>query len=275
MKPLKLAFVLALLPVLAHAQPYPYNEINNSGTDGIAAEEEDMQPIPSDTVPSQITPTAPPPAPNLQSRILMQLQNDANQPSGMQSVQVKSDDPELEPDPEPVPVEPRADQPPAAPGTAKAAAPADAPVFRGTIRDFKTVHFSCTSDTKGDYLSSNICTMADMRVRELARDARLNFKPAGKEDHDGFTLSVKMQSNGITVPRAVTVRVEASRLYDGAIDTRESYVYPAAGPRAGRLVFWETTFTAVSGSHNGNLDSAIREYLRGMLKRFFSFYQDQ
>jgi len=280
MKTLKLALLAALCsaPLLAQAVSYP--ETDTMGAD--LEEDYDLPPAQAPReAPAPAAPVIPPP--NLQTRILMQMQDQTTQPMGQQTIKIQSDDAGLQPDPEPLPLTPdeeaRLSAPEAPTATKKAPMQSsgmpDAPSFRGSMGDFKTMHFTCISDASGDYLSSNICAMAKMRAQEIARDLRMAFRDGGKEDHDGFTLSVRLQSTGVKTPRAVTVRMEASRLYKAAVDNAEAASYPASTGRAGRLVFWDSSITAVSNSYNGNLDDAIRQYLRGMLKRFFDWYANQ
>lgn len=153
-------------------------------------------------------------------------------------------------------------------------APVHVPRYHGTINDFTKMHFICTSDASGDYLSSNACATAESQARRGANDADFDIESGGRESDKGFTLSVEITSSG-KLPRAVAVYVQASRRYKGAVDMESSSTDPAREPHSGKLVFWEKKILAVSNSYGDDLDDAVRIAINGVIKQFFIWQGQQ
>lgn len=147
-------------------------------------------------------------------------------------------------------------------------APVSIPRYKGDFSDFESVEVLCSSDTSGDYISTALCTLANDVARDKGRDVRLRVYPSGGEERkDSFTLYVRITSAGIA-PRATSVRVEASRYYEAAVDREAGYRDPAFFPRRGKLVMFEETITGVGSGDN--LEMNLRAHLQAILNRFFA-----
>jgi len=146
-------------------------------------------------------------------------------------------------------------------------APVELQRYKGEMTDFEKVEFLCYSTTSGDYISTALCTAAEVEANKQAREYRLGFsKSGGNEDPKAFTLYVHITSAG-TVPRGMSVRVEASRYYEQAIDQRAGYRDPANTGRSGKLVFFEETITGVG--QGDNLEYQLRRRVKALIEKFF------
>lgn len=146
-------------------------------------------------------------------------------------------------------------------------APVHTPRQKGDFSDFDTVEVLCSADTSGDYIATALCTLTNDIARDKGRDAGLRVVPGGgRERSDSFTLFVRVSSAG-TAPRAVSVRVEASRYYERAIDQEAGHNEPASFPRRGKLVMYEETVTGVG--QGDNLEMNMRANLKKVLNGFF------
>lgn len=147
-------------------------------------------------------------------------------------------------------------------------APVELPRYQGKLSDFEKVELLCTSDTSGDYISTSLCTAADVETRSLAQRYHLDVKQSsGNEDDRAFTLYVHITSAG-TAPRGMSVHVEASRYMREAVDQRAGHAMPMAFPRAGKLVMYQETITGVG--QGDSLEEPLRRRLRGLIRQFFA-----
>lgn len=147
-------------------------------------------------------------------------------------------------------------------------APVSIPRYKGNFADFDSVEVLCSSDTSGDYISTALCTLANDVARDKGRDARLRVYPSGgRERNDSFTLYIRITSAGVA-PRATSVRVEASRYYEAAVDRDAGHREAASFPRRGKLVMFEETMTGVGSGDN--LEMNLRAHLQAVLNRFFA-----
>lgn len=146
-------------------------------------------------------------------------------------------------------------------------APVEIPRFNGNMKDFEEVEFLCYSQAAGDYISTALCEAADNEARKAARDNDLRFRVSGgREDAKSFTLYVYITSAGVA-PRAMSIRVEASKFMKEAVDKEASYLDPASAGRTGKLVMFENTITGVG--YRDNLESQLRHDLRRVIRDFF------
>lgn len=146
-------------------------------------------------------------------------------------------------------------------------APVEIARYGGNLKDFRTIEIHCYSETAGDYISNALCTAADTEIRARALQNGLRVRESGGEEaDDAFTLYVHITSAGIA-PRGISVRVEASRYYQAAVDQNASYRDAAAHPRRGKLVMYEETITGVG--QGDTLEEAMRQRLRRVIQNFF------
>lgn len=146
-------------------------------------------------------------------------------------------------------------------------APVEISRYRGDLTDFDTVETHCYSTTAGDYISTSLCTAADNEIRSRALRNGLKVRlSGGSPDSKAFTMYVHISSAGVA-PRGISVRVEASRYYEAAVDQKAGYRDPASTPRRGKLVFFEETITGVG--QGDNLEEAMRLRLRRVIQGFF------
>ena len=152
-------------------------------------------------------------------------------------------------------------------------APVTLPAFSGKATDFSRIEFLCASETDGDYISTAICTAAETETRSQARRRGIDvFNSNGGEDDKAFTIFVQITSAG-RVPRGMSVRVEASRYYEKAIDQEAGYNEPAAFPRRGKLVFYDETITGVG--QGDSLEEPLRRRARQLVQNFFHNYMKE
>lgn len=152
-------------------------------------------------------------------------------------------------------------------------APVHIPRFKGDYSDYDTVEVLCSSDASGDYISTALCTLTNDLARGRGRDVGLRVVPSsGRDRNDSFTLYVHIASAGLA-PRAISVRVEASRYYQGAIDREAGHNEPASAPRRGKLVMFEETITGVG--QGDSLEMSMRSNLQRVLNGFFDKVEAQ
>jgi hypothetical protein len=139
--------------------------------------------------------------------------------------------------------------------------------YKGNLGDFEKVQILCLTDRGGDYLMAALCAATESEVRTSARRADIDVKPGYSIDKgDMFTVYVNITSAG-TTPRAVAVRVEASREYLAAIDTEADGRSPAGSARKGRLVMFEDTIT--SYGMGDTMERQLRAGLKQTIRRLF------
>ncbi len=139
--------------------------------------------------------------------------------------------------------------------------------FKGKLSDFDKVQILCSGDESGDLLTNALCAVVDTEVRTGARDAGMDVVVGNpKEKGDSFTIFARVHSAG-KYPRAVSVRVEASRYYEAAVDKDARYATAATAERSGKLVMWEETITGVGGGDA--LEMPMRKRLREVLRALF------
>ncbi len=147
-------------------------------------------------------------------------------------------------------------------------APVDLPSFHGNFADFKRVDFVCNADTSGDYATESICTVARNTTRSGALDSGMDFgEDLHRDNDDGFVVQVRITSSG-TVPRAMSVLVQASRYYAGAQDKEGHYNTPATWPRRGKLVMYEEIVTGVGAGDS--LENGMRVGVRRLIQSLFA-----
>lgn len=158
------------------------------------------------------------------------------------------------------------------PSPADPQAPVTIPRFAGTLKDFSTIEFLCTSEASGDYVSTGICAAAEAAVRDYAGGLRMSVVPAaGRSKDDSFVIFVRVTSAG-TVPRGMAVSIEASRYMEAAIDKSAGFNEPAIFPRRGKLVFWQETATGVG--QGDRLEMQLRRRVQGLVRLLFSQISD-
>ncbi len=138
--------------------------------------------------------------------------------------------------------------------------------YHGTLNDFKKIYIQCAATDSGFQLTSGLCALVEMESRTAARGTNLRVEPGNNEGKDGLTLSVKLDviEGGLS---AISVLVEVSRQYQEAVDKDASSNHPAATPRAGRMVFFSNSFTALG--RGDMFDETVRGKLRGTIRQFF------
>lgn len=147
-------------------------------------------------------------------------------------------------------------------------APVDAPRYHGKMSDFEKVELLCVSDTSGDYISTALCTAADVEIRSLAQRYHFDVKQSsGSEDDRAFTFYIHITSAG-TAPRGMSVQVEASRYMREAVDRRAAHNMPMAFPREGKLVMYQEVITGVG--QGDSLEEPLRRRLRGLIRAYFT-----
>lgn len=151
-------------------------------------------------------------------------------------------------------------------------APVTIPRFSGTLKDFSTIEFLCTSEASGDYVSTGICAAAEGAVRDYAGDLRMSVVPsAGRNKDDSFIIYIRVTSAG-TAPRGMAVTIEASRYMEAAIDKNARNSDPASSPRRGKLVFWQETATGVG--QGDRLEMQLRRRVQSLVRLLFSQISD-